>query len=44
MNKPQILLANKGLRVEEEETEGLGGEFDPVTVLSNIKQDNSLLP
>ena len=44
MNKPQILLANKGLRVDEEETGGMGGEFDPVTVLSNIKQDNTLLP
>ena len=29
MNKPQMLLANKGLRVDEEETGGTGGDFDP---------------
>jgi len=24
-----MLLANKGLRVDEEETGGIGGDFDP---------------
>jgi hypothetical protein len=37
MNKPQILLANKGLRVNEEETGGVNENFDPVSVLSNTK-------
>jgi len=35
MNKAPILLANKGLRVDEEEEGGVGGEFDPMTVLTN---------
>jgi hypothetical protein len=37
MNKPQILLANKGMRVDEEETGGFGENFDPMSVLSNTK-------
>ena len=37
MNKPQILLANKGLRVNEEETGGVAEDFDPMSVLSNQK-------
>ena len=37
MNKPQILLANKGLRVDESETGGVGQDFDPMSVLSNTK-------
>ena len=36
MNKP-ILLANKGLRVNEQETGGSGENFDPMSVLSNTK-------
>ena len=42
MNKPQILLANKGTRVNEEETGGMNENFDPVSVLSNTKQENTL--
>lgn len=40
MNKGggQILLANKGMRVNEEEEGGAGAEFDPITVLSNKKK------
>ena len=37
MNKPQILLANKGMRVDEQETGGTGENFDPMSVLSNTK-------
>jgi len=37
MNKPQILLANKGTRVNEEETGGMNENFDPVSVLTNTK-------
>jgi hypothetical protein len=44
MNKPQILLANKGTRVNEEETGGMNENFDPVSVLTNTKVDTSLLP
>ena len=35
MNKPQILLANKGLRVNETEEGGFGEDFDPNSVLTN---------
>ena len=35
MNKAPVLLANKGMRVNEEEEGGQGAEFDPITVLSN---------
>jgi hypothetical protein len=38
MNKAPILLANKGLRVDEEEEGGVGGEFDPMTVLTNANK------
>ena len=42
MNKPQILLANKGLRVNEAETGGVSENFDPVSVLSNTKGKEDL--
>ena len=35
MNKPAVLLANKGMRVDEELEGGQGADFDPITVLSN---------
>lgn len=35
MNKPAVILANKGMRVDEAEEGGVGHEFDPITVLSN---------
>ena len=38
MNKPAVLLANKGMRVDEESEGGAGAEFDPMTVLSNTKK------
>ena len=38
MNKPAVLLANKGMRVDEENEGGAGAEFDPMTVLSNNKK------
>ena len=38
MNKPAVLLANKGARVDEEQEGGAGAEFDPITVLSNTKK------
>ena len=38
MNKPAVLLANKGMRVDEEQEGGAGAEFDPITVLSNTKK------
>ena len=38
MNKPAVLLANKGMRVDEEEEGGAGADFDPMTVLSNTKK------
>lgn len=37
MNKPQILLAKANMRVDEEETGGVGENFDPMSVLSNTK-------
>ena len=43
MNKPAILLANKGLRVDDDFEGGAGSEFDPVTVLSNKNKDKELL-
>ena len=44
MNKPQILLANKGLRVNDADEGGVCENFDPVSVLTNTKQETSLLP
>ena len=38
MNKPAVLLANKGTRVDEKEA-GVGEDFDPVSVLSNKKTE-----
>ena len=38
MNKPAVLLANKGARVDEEQEGGTGAEFDPITVLSNYRK------
>ena len=38
MNKAPILLANKGLRVDDEDEGGVGGEFDPMTVLTNANK------
>lgn len=35
-----MLLANKSLRVDEEETGGVGGNFDPTHVLSNTKKES----
>lgn len=43
MNKPAVLLANKGARVDDEFEGGVGSEFDPVTVLSNKNKDKELL-
>ena len=43
MNKPTVLLANKGLRVNEAEEGGAGAEFDPITVLSNQKKTIEIL-
>ena len=43
MNKAPILLANKGLRVDDEEEGGAGGEFDPVTVLTNVNKQKELI-
>ena len=43
MNKPQILLANKGTRVNEQETGGMNENFDPVSVLTNTKQRDEQL-
>jgi len=40
MNKAGIILANKGMRVNEEEVGGTGAEFDPITVLSNLGKKN----
>ena len=35
MNKPNIVLANKNLRVDDEEEGGIGADFDPNKILSN---------
>jgi elongator complex protein 2 len=43
MNKAPVLLANKGLRVDDEEEGGAGGEFDPVTVLTNVNKQKELI-
>lgn len=44
MNKaPTILLANKNLRVNDEEEGGIGGEFDPMTVLTNANKQKELI-
>ena len=43
MNKPAVLLANKGMRVDEAEEGGAGAEFDPITVLSNQKKTVEVL-
>lgn len=43
MNKPQVLLANKGLRVEEEEQGATGENFDPINVLTNIKEETAVV-
>lgn len=43
MNKPAVLLANKGTRVDDELEGGVGSEFDPVTVLSNKNKDKEIL-
>lgn len=45
MNKggSQILLANKGVRVNEAEEGGAGADFDPITVLSNKKKAIELM-
>jgi hypothetical protein len=37
MNKPVIVLANQGMRVDEEEGGGIGPDFDPMKILSNTK-------
>lgn len=43
MNKPAILLANKGTRVDDDFEGGAGSEFDPVTVLSNKNKDKEII-
>lgn len=43
MNKAPVLLANKGMRVDEAEEGGVGAEFDPMTVLSNTVRSRELL-
>ena len=43
MNKAPILLANKNLRVNDEEEGGVGGEFDPMTVLTNANKQKDLI-
>lgn len=44
MNKaPTLFLANKGLRVNDEEEGGVGGEFDPMTVLTNSTKQKELI-
>lgn len=43
MNKPAVLLANKGQRVDDDFEGGAGAEFDPVTVLSNKNKDKEIL-
>ena len=42
MNKPTV-LANKGMRVNEEEEGGFGEDFDPVSVLSNKKKQDLII-
>lgn len=43
MNKAPILLANKNLRVNDEEEGGIGGEFDPMTVLTNANKQKEII-
>lgn len=43
MNKAPILLANKNLRVNDEEEGGIGGEFDPMTVLTNANKQKDII-
>ena len=43
MNKSTMLLANKGLRVDDETEGGVGAEFDPVTVLTNKNKNKELI-
>ena len=43
MNKPAVLLANKGMRVDEEQEGGAGNEFDPMTVLTNTKKTQEVI-
>lgn len=43
MNKPAVLLANKGMRVDEDHEGGAGAEFDPMTVLSNTKKTQEVI-
>lgn len=43
MNKPQILLATKGLRVNEEETGGMNENFNPESVLTNTRQETGVI-
>jgi hypothetical protein len=43
MNKSPILLANKGVRVNETEEGGIGSEFDPMTVLSNASKTKEII-
>ena len=40
MNKPAVLLANKGMRVDEEQE---GADFDPMTVLSNNRKTQEII-
>jgi hypothetical protein len=42
MNKAPMLAA-KGLRVNDEEEGGIGGEFDPMTVLTNRTKQKELI-
>lgn len=42
MNKAPM-LANKNLRVNDEEEGGIGGEFDPITVLTNTNKQKELI-
>jgi hypothetical protein len=42
MNKAPM-LANKGLRVNDEEEGGIGGEFDPMTVLTNTTKQKEVI-
>jgi hypothetical protein len=43
MNKPAVLLANKGARVDEAHEGGAGADFDPMTVLTNKNKTKDLI-
>jgi elongator complex protein 2 len=44
MNKgPNVILANKNLRVNDEEEGGVGEEFDPMTVLTNVSKQKDII-